>query len=64
MGLGAIERAMGRPTRGETIVFADRSTTDNVSNVVIGTLNDVQTLLVDPRSGEDLRDEMTRRAFE
>jgi DeoR family transcriptional regulator, fructose operon transcriptional repressor len=63
VGLAAVERAMIRQTRGEVVVLADRSKIGVIGDVVICSLNDVQTVITDEGVDDDVRHEMLRRGL-
>jgi DeoR family transcriptional regulator, fructose operon transcriptional repressor len=60
VGIAGIERMMIRQTRGDVIVLADGSKIGVVGDVVICTLDQVDTAIVDDSLGESVLDEMKR----
>jgi DeoR family transcriptional regulator, fructose operon transcriptional repressor len=60
VGIAGVERVMVRQTRGELVALADGSKIGVVADVVVCTLDQVDTAIIDDSVGEDVRDEMKR----
>jgi DeoR/GlpR family transcriptional regulator of sugar metabolism len=60
VGIAGVERAMIRQTRGELVALADSSKIGVIGDVVICTLDQVDTAIIDDKVADNVRDEMRR----
>jgi DeoR/GlpR family transcriptional regulator of sugar metabolism len=63
MGMAGVERAMIAQTRGEVVALADASKIGVVADVVICSLDQVDTVLVDDGVEEGVRDDIVRHGL-